>query len=221
MTATSLPSTRMEGFFFCGVRLSSAIMTDLVTAALANPINRAILTRLPMLGVADVWLVAGSIYQAYWNVLRGRPATEGIKDYDIFYFDPADLSYEAEDLVVRRAAQIFADLDALIDIKNQARVHLWYGDRFGGDYPPLTSAREAIGRFQIRCTCIGLQPKADGSLELHAPYGLDELARGALIANEACPNTAGALAKAESYRKRWPWLTIEPGILAEIQTAQD
>ncbi|WP_374652635.1 nucleotidyltransferase family protein [Dongia sp.] len=183
-------------------------MTDLVAAALSNPINRAILTRLPMLGIEDAWLVAGCIYQAYWNVLRGRPASEGVKDYDIFYFDPTDLSYEAEDAIVQRARLVFADLDALIDLKNQARVHLWYRQRFGADYPPLGSAREAIGRFQIRCTCVGLQPRPDGTLDLHAPYGLDELTRGELKANRHCPDRSGVRAKAESYRARWPWLTI-------------
>lgn len=183
-------------------------MVDLVTAALANPINRAILTRLPMLGIPDAWLVAGSIYQSYWNALSGQPVTAGIKDYDIFYFDPSDLSYEAEDVVLRRAALVFSDLDALIDIKNQARVHLWYKDRFGADWVPVESAREAIGRFQVRCTCVGLQPKADGTLELHAPYGLEELSRGELRPNPHCPNQGGIRAKAESYRARWSWLTI-------------
>ena len=204
MTATSLPSTRMEGFFFC----YSPAMTDLISAALANPINRAILTRLPMLGAPDAWLVAGSIYQAYWNALGGQPVTAGVKDYDIFYYDPGDLSYEAEDAVVRRAAMVFADLDGLVDLKNQARVHLWYKDRFGADWPPVASARESIGRFQVRCTCVGLQPKADGTLELHAPYGLDELTRGELRANPNCPNVAGMHAKADSYKQRWPWLKI-------------
>lgn len=184
-------------------------MVDLVAAALANPINRAILTRLPMLELPDAWLVAGSIYQSYWNMLSGQPVTAGIKDYDVFYCDPSDLSFEAEDAVLRRASLVFSDLDALVDIKNQARVHLWYKARFGADWPAVDSARESIGRFHVRSTCVGLQPKPDGTLELHAPYGLDELARGALRANRNCPNQSGIRAKAESYRARWPWLTIE------------
>lgn len=185
-------------------------MADLVTAALANPINRAILTRLPMLGIPDAWLVAGSIYQSYWNALVGNSPTAGVKDYDVFYCDPRDLSYEAEDAVLHRAAMVFSDLDALVDIKNQARVHLWYKDRFGDDWPAVTSSRESIGRFPIRCTCVGLQTKPDGTLELHAPYGLEELTRGILRPNPNCPNMRGAAAKAESYQKRWPWLTIGP-----------
>ncbi|WP_374377202.1 nucleotidyltransferase family protein [Dongia sp.] len=185
-------------------------MSDLVQAAIANPINRAILTRLPMLDLPDPWLVAGSVYQSYWNALAGRPPTEGIKDYDLFYFDPTDLSYDAEDRALQRARLVFADLDALIDLKNQARVHLWYRDRFGVAYPPVENACAAIGRFPIRCTCVGLQPRADGTIALHAPYGTEELTRGELIANPACPDASSAAAKAASYQARWPWLKIVP-----------
>ncbi|MBL8709004.1 MAG: nucleotidyltransferase family protein [Rhodospirillaceae bacterium] len=183
-------------------------MIDLVAAALANPINRAILTRLPMLGLRDAWLVAGSVYQSYWNALDGRNPTYGINDYDIFYFDDSDLSYAAEDTVIRRAGQVFGDLDAIIDLKNQARVHLWYRERFGAEWPPAPSARESIGRFQIRCTCVGLQPRSDGTLELAQPYGAEELTRGELRPNAACPTGTSFRDKAESYRARWPWLTI-------------
>src|SRR2546430_7281599 len=103
---------------------------DLITAALANPLNRKILERLPALGAPNSCLVAGSVYQAFWNALSGRPTAEGVKDYDIFYCDGRDLSYEAEDIVIQRARVLFADLDVLIDVKNQARVHLWYPQRF-------------------------------------------------------------------------------------------
>jgi len=34
-----------------------------------------------------------------------------------------------------------------IEIRNQARVHLWYPRRFGAPYPQLASAEDGIGRF--------------------------------------------------------------------------
>ncbi len=176
----------------------------------SNPINKAILTRLPMLGVADAWLVAGSLYQSYWNSFSGRPITDGIKDYDIFYFDPSDLSYEAEDAVPPRST----------GARRSRRPHRHQEPGAG---PPLVQgplrqrlpcpylvARESIGRFQVRCTCVGLQPQADGSLELHAPYGTGGThLRCRLRLNSNCPDQRGIRAKAESYRARWPWLTIE------------
>jgi hypothetical protein len=42
-------------------------------------------------------VTAGCLFQTVWNVVTDRPPTSGIKDYDIFYFDGTDLSWEAED----------------------------------------------------------------------------------------------------------------------------
>ena len=183
---------------------------DLITAALANPINRKILERLPMLGAPNACLVAGSVYQAWWNALSDRPVAEGVKDYDIFYFDDSDLSYEAEDVIVQRAAVLFADLDVLVDLKNQARVHLWYRQRFGGDdYPPIRNVEDGIARFLSRATCIGLMPQVGGTLRLIAPYGIEETRRGELKPTPfRWAEREKFRAKAQSYVARWPWLRI-------------
>jgi hypothetical protein len=182
---------------------------NLVGAALRNPINRAILQRLPLLGVSQSWLVAGIVFEAAWNERAGRSPQSGIKDYDVFYFDDSDLSWEAEDEVIQRGRVLFGDLDGLIEIRNQARVHLWYPQRFGAPCPALASAEDGIGRFLVRCTCVGLSPRGDGSLRLLAPYGLDELDQGLLRPNANAPSLHRFREKAESYRARWPFLRIE------------
>ena len=39
------------------------------------------------------WLVfSGAVYQPVLNHLTGRPSYYGVKDYDLAYFDGADLS---------------------------------------------------------------------------------------------------------------------------------
>src|SRR5262245_53475128 len=129
----------------------------LVELACTNPVNRIILERLPALCLPDAWLVSGSLFQTVWNVLTGRPPQFGIKDYDIFYFDP-DLSVAAEDRVIGRCAEAFADVSAVIEVRNQARVHLWYPEKFGADYPPLASSNEAIDRFLAVASMVGLSP---------------------------------------------------------------
>jgi hypothetical protein len=181
---------------------------DLIGAALSNPINRAILQRLPLLGVQQAALVAGCVFQAFWNRQAGAKAQAQVKDYDIFYFDADDVSWEAEDKVIQRSKALFADLDALIEIRNQARVHLWYPQRFGAPYPQLASSADGIARFLVRCTCVGLMPQGDGALKLIAPYGLDELERGELRPNAVAPSCGRFHEKAASYAARWPWLKI-------------
>jgi uncharacterized protein len=186
-------------------------MTDaeFIALALENPVNRTLLERLPALGLNDAWLVAGCLFQTVWNIRSGRPPAEGIKDYDVFYFDGSDLSYDAEDREIRRLAEVFADVDATIELRNQARVHLWYPQRFGPGYPQLTSSQDGIDRFLVRCTCIGIQPRS-GALALYAPYGLDDLIAGRLRPNPRNLRADRYPEKAANYRGRWPWLSVEP-----------
>ena len=69
----------------------------------------------------------------------------------------ADLSWAAEDRVIRQVNALTADLGVTVEVKNQARVHLWYRDRFQADYPQLQSAQDGIDRFPVACTCVGIE----------------------------------------------------------------
>lgn len=171
--------------------------------ALDNPVNRIVLERMPDLGVEDCWLVAGCLFGSVWNALSGRPLTENIRDYDIFYYDP-DTSYEAEDAVIRRGAALFADLGVEVEIRNQARVPLWYEARFGVPYPPILESRTGIDRFVVAGTCCGISQEG----EIHAPYGYQDMFDGVLRYNPMNPTPHQFQFKCGSYRERWPWLKI-------------
>lgn len=177
-----------------------------IDAILRNPVNRALLGRMPGWGLEDCWLVAGCLFQTAWNLRSGRPPGEGIRDYDVFYFD-RDLSWDAEDRVIARVNAACADLGVVIEVKNQARVHLWYGERFGPGYPALRSCRDGVDRFLSCATCVAVRPTGDG-VELYAPYGLVELDSGILRPNPRNLRGDRFAAKAASYRARWPWLTV-------------
>ncbi|MCE7795758.1 nucleotidyltransferase family protein [Sphingobium sufflavum] len=182
-------------------------MTDLEFKddILRNRVNGQLLARLPELGLPDCLLTAGCLFQAVWNRLSGQAADWGVQDYDLFYHDDRDLSWEAEDRVIRRVADAMADLPVRIETRNQARVHLWYPARFGSDYPQLPSSRAGIDRYLIACTCVGIDVQ-NGAL--YTPNGLDDLAAGRLDMNPLHPKPELFRQKAESYRRRWPWLTI-------------
>lgn len=176
----------------------------LLKLAMANPINAEITARLPALGLDQCFLTAGCLFQAVWNHQSNLPADQGVKDYDVFYFD-TDVSYEAEDAVIRAAEALFQDLGVNVEVKNQARVHLWYGQRFGRPYPQLHTAKQGIDRYPVAGTCIGLEV-ATG--EVYAPYGLEDVEQGVLRINPVHPEQALFEAKAKSYQARWPWLKI-------------
>jgi uncharacterized protein len=179
----------------------------LIEAVLGNRVNKILLERLPALGLADVWLVSGSVFQTVWNALTGRAPDYGIKDYDVFYFD-ADTSWNAEDAVIRHVAAAVSDLGVSVEVRNQARVHLWYRNKFGIAYPPLQRATEGVDRFLTLAAQIGIR-QAQGNHEVYAPHGLDDLSTLTVRPN-LCPNFSADFyeAKAAAWKARWPELTV-------------
>jgi hypothetical protein len=183
----------------------------LINAVLQNRVHQVILERLPGLGLTDAWLVAGSLFQTVCNVLTGRAPDYGIKDYDIFYFDP-DTSWEAEDAVIRRVTAVLSDTGAAVEVRNQARVHLWYPVKFGVAYPPLQSSADAIDRFLTVISQVGIRPAPSrGGHDVYAPRGLDDLWTLTVRPN-CCANFLPRPyeAKAAAWKARWPELTILP-----------
>lgn len=182
---------------------------EFAAAVLSNPVNAAILTRLPALGLADAWLVSGSLFQTVWNAMNGHAPDRGINDYDLSYFDP-DTSWDAEDAAIRRTAEAFADLGAKIELRNQARVHLWYEQKFGAPYPPLTRATDGIDRFLMHCAMVGLRPHGAGH-DVYAPHGFDDIAAMIVRPNPTANfQAARYLEKAGRWKRLWPQLTILP-----------
>ena len=190
----------------------SAAASRFVADVLQNPANRALLERLPALHLPDGWLVAGCLFQTVWNLQSGRPPQAGIKDYDVFYYDPCDLSAEAEAAVDARVQALCVELGLPVEVKNQARVHTWYPEHFGFNYPPLGSAQDGIERFLVPCTCVGLRlgARLDASA-LYAPYGLSDLYQGILRPNSLIDHRSLFRQKALSYQQRWNWLQIVEG----------
>jgi len=153
--------------------------------------------------------VAGCLVQTVWNVLTGRAAGYGINDYDVFYFDP-DTSWDAEDAIIRDVRRRLAHLGATIEVRNQARVHLWYPDKHGVPYPPLHTSTEGIDRFLTRNTQVGLRRMGHGQ-EVYAPHGFADIA-GMIVRPNPGPNFSieNYLAKAMRWKALWPELTILP-----------
>ncbi len=179
---------------------------DFLAAALKNPVNERIVRELGALALPDAWLVSGCLVQTVWNVLTGRPVDFGIADYDVFYFDP-DTSWEAEDAVIRKLARRFPP-SLKIETRNQARVHLWYPQKHGLPYPPLTCSTEGIDRFLTANTMVGIR-RASGGYEDYAPNGFDDIV-GMIARPNPGPNFSPAnyAAKVARWKKLWPEITV-------------
>jgi GNAT superfamily N-acetyltransferase len=159
------------------------------------------------------WLVfSGAVYQPVLNHLTGRPLDYGIKDYDLAYFDDSDLSYEAEDAVIRRVRATFDEaLRSTVEVRNQARVHLWFETKFGEHYTPLSCTADALERFASPMFAVGVRLEPDDRLHIEAPFGLADLFALRLRPNPR-RKTVGFARTSANVRRRWPEIVIDNGL---------
>jgi hypothetical protein len=171
----------------------------------ADPAIAALLAAMRTFEAPDLWLVSGALFQTVWNVLESKPRGHGIRDYDLFYFDP-DTSDGAEDRWIKRAANHFAFADREVQLRNQARVHLWYPKKFGVAYPQLHRACDGIEQFLMPACMVGIRARVDGSIELFAPLGLDDIFDCVIRPNPLWrgPPRPEYLVKAKRYVQDWP-----------------
>lgn len=173
-----------------------------------NDVLTEVLARSAALDLPGWYVTAGCLFQTVWNVVTGRPPTSGIKDYDIFYFDDGDLSWEAEDAVIKAGREVFADVPAEVEIRNEARVHLWYEDKFGVACPPHESTEAAIDSFAATNCCLGVRMAADGRWRVYAPHGLSDVFNLVVRPNPVLAPQSVYEAKAARWREQWPELTV-------------
>jgi len=171
----------------------------------SDPDIAAMLAAMRTFDALDLWLVSGVLFQTVWNALDGLPRGHGILDYDLFYFDE-DASEEAEDRWIKRAATHFAFAPYEVQLRNQARVHLWYSKKFGVQYPQLHSSCDGVRQFLMPACMVAVRPQSNGSLELFAPLDLDDVFDRLIRPNPLWrgPPRPRYLEKAERYMRDWP-----------------
>jgi hypothetical protein len=182
---------------------------EFLALALRNPVNQTIADELFRLALPDAWIVAGCLVQTAWNVMTERAVDYGINDYDIFYFDP-DTSWQAEDAVILQVQDRLAKFGVKVEVRNQARVHLWYPQKHGLPYPALHCSTQGIDRFLTKNTKIGIRRTQAGD-DVYAPDGFDDIADMIVRPNPG-PNFSAANyeAKAARWKMLWPELTVLP-----------
>ncbi|BCJ96942.1 hypothetical protein acsn021_45110 [Anaerocolumna cellulosilytica] len=172
-----------------------------------NDILLEILKMSQFLHLKNYYIGAGCICQTVWNYQNNMELMYGISDVDFVYFDNTDISYEAEDCVIQKVKQQFSHLPVDIDVKNQARVHLWYKDRYGYDLKPYTSLEEAINTWPTTATSIGIK-MIGNNLQVYAPFGLNDMFGQIIRANKTQITKDTYVSKCQKWKKKWPALKI-------------
>ncbi|MEU9987002.1 nucleotidyltransferase family protein [Streptomyces sp. NPDC048045] len=183
-------------------------LTTLKSVLSRNEMLLEVLDRTATLGLPGWYVTAGCLFQTVWNVVTDRHPSSGIKDYDVFYFDSRDLSWEAEDRVIRAAAEAFTGLPTQVEVRNEARVHLWYEEKFGVACAPYASTEEAIDSFAATTCCLGVRLEPGGAWRVYAPHGLSDVFSLVVRPNPVLAPREVYETKTARWRQQWPELTV-------------
>jgi hypothetical protein len=182
----------------------------LETVIRGEPVLMRVLATIGRLGIPDGWLASGAIYNCVWNSLTQRPALHGVNDFDIIYFDGADLSWEAEDRVIKAIESALHGVPVPVQPRNQARVHLWFEQKFGFPFAPLTEAKESLLRYASKTHAVAARLDNEGQMVIDAPFGLDDLFAFRVTPNPAADNRETHHRKGDRIRSVWPEVTVVP-----------
>lgn len=156
----------------------------------------------------DWRLVSGAVYGTIFNSLTNRAPEYGIKDYDICYFDP-DLSWDAEDIWIKRIdAALPEDLRSAAEVRNQARVHLWFEAKFGRPYAQLNCTDESLDSYLCFAHAVAIRLEMNDNISIWAPFGLEDVFEMKLRPNPNNKAPDRFMEKSLSIQSRWPEVKI-------------
>ncbi|PLS14812.1 hypothetical protein CVD28_26305 [Bacillus sp. M6-12] len=160
--------------------------------------------------LGEYYVGAGCLVQTVWNYLLNFDLKHGITDIDIIYFDSVDLSLESERQIEKHISSLLQDLPFKIDVKNEARVHMWYEEKFGFKIRPYTSLGDAINTWPTTASSLGIRQKETGEFKVYAPYGLNDLFGMIVRPNKTQITKAIYNNKTAKWLKNWPVLKVIP-----------
>jgi hypothetical protein len=161
-------------------------------------------------GLPDAWIGAGTLRDLVWGRRYGNGFDpSSVRDVDVVFFDPVDLSRENDDQATGRLVAAWPEPPW--EAKNQAAVHTWYPAKFGGDpVPPLRTIAEAVATWPEYATAVAVRLDAHDQVAVCAPYGLDDLLDGVWRRNptRAGPEISRQRLARHRPAERWPGVRV-------------
>lgn len=162
------------------------------------------------LNLPNFYIAAGSIFQTIWNYYDQKPLNFGIKDIDIIYYDPNNLSKEYEKKLENKIIEHFKalNLNYEFDVHNEARMHLWKKENENKDINQYKNSEDAIDQWIATVHSIGITKEND-NIKVYAPYGLSDIFSKTIRPIKHKANSKELYdKKAESWQKRFDNLNI-------------
>ena len=171
-----------------------------------------VLTTINASELPDAWVGAGALRDLVWGELYGPgfdPA--GVRDIDVAYFDPDDLSRDRDEQATARLEHIWPRQPW--EARNQAAIHTWYNTKFGGEPArPLRSIADAIATWPETATAVVVRLDPAGEIAICAPLGLGDLLAGVWRRNPERVSLQRSRERLARHRpaQRWPAVTVIP-----------
>jgi uncharacterized protein len=156
--------------------------------------HMAMLRALAHLDLPDVWIAAGAVRNAVWDALHAYTDTTPLDEVDVIWFDASHADEAQDQGLEHRLGEPLPGPPW--SVKNQARMHLRNGD---ASY--LMSGRDALlaRDGDVRSGTLA----RDGTIELSAPYGFDDLLGCVLRPTPHFASCRIAVFRERIGRKRW------------------
>lgn len=191
------------------VTSAASLHRQLALFALETPWFMQALVAVRELGLPAWCIGAGAVRNLVWDRLQGHATPSSLADIDVAHFD-------ADDLSPRRDAELQARLFRRLpqvpwEVTNQAAVHQWFEGHFGHPVAPLQSLEAAVASWPEYATAVGVRLTDEGSIEVIAPHGLEDLFALRVRRNPArvSLDTYRARVAQKNYTARWPSVQIE------------
>ena len=155
------------------------------------------------------YLVAGCLCQTVWNVVSGQPP-EAASSTTTW---PTSTPPTCPGPPRTRSSRPGTGCSAIcrsVQIRNQARVHLWYEEKFGIGCPPHESTEAAIDTYEATTACLGVRAEPGGRWRVYAPHGLSDAFNLVVRPNPVLAPPGVYRAKTERWQRQWPALTVLP-----------
>jgi len=156
-------------------------------------------------GIAPfAWITGGFVRNAIWDEVFNMSNPCVPADVDVIYMDP-ERHVPLSERGIR--ASLFRSAPGIHwSVKDQGRMHSRSGDA------PYRTLGAALQAFPDRSSAIAVRLLNDGSLEILAPYGLEDAFRGIVRPTPAGLSDSRYEAfldrKLVGWRQRWPRLMI-------------
>ncbi len=151
------------------------------------------------LDLPDCWLAGGAIRNTVWQNIYGNDCKLKIKDLDVLFFD-----LDTERPFERSKKAFLESLHGqwVFDVKNQSSFGHWRDWHFS-----FSNSKDGIKHFLHTATAIGVRLSKDESIEIYAPYGLDDLFTGRLKRTPFCHTEDSAITREADFLEKCPLLT--------------